>query len=143
MNRQATNASSVPSSESSPGTCRGRLHIPQGSAVSLHRRGGTLAIEEGEVWLTREGDPVDHRLVPGQRITLRADERAVIGAWQSGEQVVFCWQPNQGLLALLALAFVPLRSTAMALATVTEHAAAALAGVAQRTRATLEPASIE
>ena len=87
--------------------------VARGQALQLGRLGGELTVVEGRVWLTRDGDPGDHRIDAGQRVRLGVAEDAVIESWDSGEPVVVRWNPRRqtffgALLAepLRGLAFV-------------------------------------
>lgn len=45
---------------------RGPVDLPAGQAHRLWLRAGDrLHVHQGRLWLTREGDPVDHLLTPG------------------------------------------------------------------------------
>ena len=97
----------------------GLRHVGAGQALHLGRLGGELTLLEGRAWLTRDGDPADHLLVPGQRVRLAVNDNAVIEPWHGGERVALRWNPRcQGLLgAILAGPLRGLAFTTCALAT--------------------------
>lgn len=56
--------------------------LPAGQAVRLTlRRGETLIVRQGRLWLTREGDPVDHVLWPGSGHVAPVPQEVVIEAF--------------------------------------------------------------
>lgn len=56
--------------------------LPAGQAVRLKlRRGETLLVRQGRLWLTREGDPVDHVLWPGSGHVASVPQDVVIEAF--------------------------------------------------------------
>lgn len=60
--------------------------LPAGQAARLTlRRGETLLVRQGCLWLTREGDPVDHVLRPGSGHVASVPQEVVIEAF--GPQV--------------------------------------------------------
>jgi nicotinic acid mononucleotide adenylyltransferase len=60
------------------------LTLAQGALWSHQSRGQGLKFtcDEGSVWLTREGDPVDHVLAPGETLQLDGRGRVVVQALQ-------------------------------------------------------------
>lgn len=55
--------------------------LPTGQATRLTlRRGETLLVRQGRLWLTREGDPIDHLLQPGCGHVASAPQEVVIEA---------------------------------------------------------------
>ena len=81
-----------------PASAAALRRIEPGHAQHLGRLGGELTVVEGRVWLTRDGDPGDHVVEPGQRVRLAVDDNAVISAWRSDERVLLHWNPRrQGL----------------------------------------------
>lgn len=85
--------------------------LASGEALHLGRLGGELAVVEGRVWLTRDGDLGDHVVEPGQRVRLGVDENAVIEPARTGETVAVRWYPRRQSF-VGALAEEPLRSLA-------------------------------
>lgn len=56
--------------------------LAAGQAVRLSlRRGETLLVRQGRLWLTREGDPVDHVLWPGSGHVASVPQEVVIEAF--------------------------------------------------------------
>lgn len=56
--------------------------LPAGQAARLTlRRGETLLVRQGRLWLTREGDPVDHVLWPGAGHVASVPQEVVIEAF--------------------------------------------------------------
>lgn len=56
--------------------------LPAGQAQRLMlRRGETLLVRQGRLWLTREGDPVDHVLWPGSGHVASVPQEVVIEAF--------------------------------------------------------------
>ena len=83
--------------------------LASGEALHLGRLGGELAVVEGRVWLTRDGDLGDHVVEPGQRVRLGVDENAVIESARTGDAVAVRWYPRrQSFVGALAdvLAFM-------------------------------------
>ncbi len=75
--------------------------LADNEAVSLGRPGSGLEVAcvQGMVWLTQEGDPVDHVLGPGEEIRLTG----------RGRVAMMAFAPSQGLLTAtrIALRAVP------------------------------------
>ena len=111
MNAQLTHN---PLRSASAAAAAGALRqIEPGQALRLGRLGGELTVLEGRVWLTRDGDPGDHVVEPGQRVRLAGNDNAVLSPWRSGERVVLRWNPRrQGWLG--AVFAGPLRGLAFA-----------------------------
>lgn len=63
-----------------------------GEAVRLAGT-GELRVEQGRVWLTREGDLDDHVLAAGDCMRLRAGDIAVVEPWLRGEPTRVAWRP--------------------------------------------------
>lgn len=56
--------------------------LPAGQATRLTlRRGEALLVREGRLWLTREGDPIDHVLWPGSGHVASVPQDVVIEAF--------------------------------------------------------------
>lgn len=85
--------------------------VASGAALQLGRLGGELTVVEGRVWLTRDGDLLDHVIEPGQRVRLGVNENAVIESARTGDTVTVRWYPRRQRL-LGALAEAPLRALA-------------------------------
>ena len=85
--------------------------LASGEALHLGRLGGELAVIEGRVWLTRDGDLGDHVVEPGQRVRLGVDENAVIESARTGDAVAVRWYPRRQSF-VGALAEEPLRGLA-------------------------------
>lgn len=56
------------------------------------RQDGWLAVQEGRVWITRDGGGLDHVLQPGERFWLREGDALVIEPWRRGELACLGWQ---------------------------------------------------
>jgi hypothetical protein len=88
------------------------------------------------LWVTRDGDPDDHVLAPGQRLAVARGDRLWLGPWQAGERALWLWQPRGDggaarygwrrrlLAAPLAAAARALRGAADGLAALARRAAA-------------------
>ena len=58
---------------------RAPLELARGEVLALHgRRGQTLEVLSGRLWLTQTGDTGDHFVAGGEHHTLRASGRLVI-----------------------------------------------------------------
>lgn len=59
-------------------------------------RDGVLGVADATVWITRDGDPDDHVLTPGQTLAVRAGQRLTAEPWRSGEsaRLVFVAAPG-------------------------------------------------
>lgn len=57
-------------------------------------RPGGLAVEGTRVWLTRDGDPHDPVLAPGQGLALQAGERITVEPWSAGTGARLVWSPT-------------------------------------------------
>ncbi len=90
---------------------RSLQRLAGGQALHLGRLGGELAVVEGHVWLTRDGDLGDHVIEPGQRVRLGVDENAVIESARTGEAVAVRWYPRRQSF-VGALVEEPLRGVA-------------------------------
>jgi len=56
--------------------------LPAAQAARLHlRRGETLLVRHGRLWLTREGDLVDHVLTPGAGHVAAVPQEVVVEAF--------------------------------------------------------------
>ncbi|ACB32388.1 hypothetical protein Lcho_0113 [Leptothrix cholodnii SP-6] len=68
------------------------------SALQTHQwrvaRAGVLQVQDGPLWLTRDGDPDDHVLQPGDHLHLRAGERVTVGAWRPAQATAWQWRPD-------------------------------------------------
>lgn len=85
--------------------------IASGAALRLGRLGGELAVVEGRVWLTRDGDLGDHVIEPGRRVRLGVNENAVIEPARTGDTVTVRWYPRRQRF-FGALVEAPLRGLA-------------------------------
>lgn len=54
--------------------------LPKGQLRLLPEYDGSLRCVSGELWLTRDGDTEDYILGPGQTLTLRRGDKAVVHA---------------------------------------------------------------
>jgi len=50
-------------------------------------RDGVLGVADATVWITRDGDPDDHVLAPGQTLAVRAGQRLTAEPWRPAEPV--------------------------------------------------------
>jgi hypothetical protein len=87
--------------------------VDSGQALQFGHLGGDLTVVDGRVWLTRDGDPGDHVIEPGQRVRLGLAERAVIEPAVTGTTVTVHWIPRRQAF-LGALLAEPLRRLALA-----------------------------
>jgi Protein of unknown function (DUF2917) len=118
---------------------------PQVSQSSMHRLQHLHARETAWIsavhqplWITRDGDPADHVLAPGERLAVARGDRLAVGAWHPDGGVTWAWQPlgrparrgawRRGMAAALGLAAGALCAAAQAL----RHSADTLAGLARR-----------
>jgi hypothetical protein len=62
------------------------------SHVLMHES-QVLRVRSGPLWLTREGDPVDHVLQAGQRLRVRRGERLWLGALHAHQPAQWEWEP--------------------------------------------------
>ena len=95
-----------------------------------------LVATGARLWVTRHGDPDDHVLGPGDRISVVRGDRLVVGPWVPGDAATWSWQPyratqpggygwrRRALAPVLALAARVLRGTADRLADLARSAAA-------------------
>jgi hypothetical protein len=89
-------------------------HLAAGQPAFGVRGPGELAVLEGRVWLTREGDMVDHVLARGERIQIDWADRVVVESWERDRAATLQWRPVErrrpsqlragGLRGLAALA---------------------------------------
>lgn len=85
-----------------------------------------LAAVDQPLWVTRQGDPADHVLAPGERLAVARGDRLAVGAWHADGGVTWAWQPQarprrpgpirRGVATVLGMAAGTLRHTADALA---------------------------
>ena len=97
-----------------------------------------LAAVDGPLWVTRDGDPADHVLAPGERLAVARGDRLAVGAWHPDGGVAWAWQPRgraarqgawrRGVATLLGAAARALRAASGAL----RHTADTLSGLAHR-----------
>ncbi|MEY4754784.1 MAG: hypothetical protein RJA44_2459 [Pseudomonadota bacterium] len=89
---------------------------------------GTLAVRRARVWITRDGDPADHVLAPGDTLALQAGDRLTLEPWHADAPVLLQWRAvPQPLAAPLRLALALLARGADRLGTLL----LALAGAAR------------
>ena len=100
--------------------------IDAGGALRLGRPGGELSVVQGRAWLTRDDDPGDHLVEPGQRVRIGVAENAVIESRDRGQALLVRWQPRRQTF-LGALLAEPLRG----LAFVADRAAGGFAALAR------------
>ena len=58
------------------------FQLGRGELLAWHQGDVTLRVVAGTVWITQQGDPDDHFLMPGQAFALRRGAAALIGAEQ-------------------------------------------------------------
>lgn len=68
---------------------------------------GTLAVRRARVWITRDGDPADHVLAPGDTLALQAGDWLTLEPWQAGRPVLLQWRAAPRPLARLLHAVRP------------------------------------
>jgi hypothetical protein len=54
-----------------------------------------LSPASGTLWVTREGDPDDHVLQPGQRLAVARGDRLTLGPWQRDQPALWDWTPRE------------------------------------------------
>ena len=69
--------------------------IDAGHALHLGRLGGDLNVVQGRVWLTRNADPGDHLVEPGQCVRLGVAENAVIESLDGDRPAIVRWNPRR------------------------------------------------
>ena len=74
--------------------CAGRLSAAQPRRWRV-ARAGVLQVQDGPLWLTRDGDPDDHVLQPGDHLHLRAGERITVSAWRAAQAAAWQWRPDR------------------------------------------------
>jgi len=57
-------------------------------------RAARLRVLSGCLWLTREGDPADHVLAPGQTVSVTRGDRLWLGPWQPDQVTLWDWGPR-------------------------------------------------
>lgn len=74
---------------------------PLVSHVSMHkmqhfRAAGPAWLQavDQPLWVTRDGDPADHVLAPGERMAVARGDRLAVGAWHADGGVAWAWQPR-------------------------------------------------
>ena len=90
------------------------VHLAAGQPAVIVRGPGELSVLQGRVWLTRDGDMVDHVLARGECIALDFADRAVVESWERDLSATLRWRPIErrapsqvlagGLRGLAALA---------------------------------------
>lgn len=85
--------------------------LAPGQALRLGRLGGELTVLDARVWLTRDGDPGDHFVEPGERVRLAIGENAVIEPARTGVGATVRWSARRQSF-VGALAAEPLRGLA-------------------------------
>jgi Protein of unknown function (DUF2917) len=80
----------------------------------------------GSVWITRDNDPADHVLAPGERMVLRRGDALIAEPLRAGEQAWLDWQASaaqdaqprlvRGALGLFAAGLLALARSAEAMA---------------------------
>ena len=72
-----------------------RLFLRQALRLDSHRA-GWLQVQQGRVWLTRDGGGPDHVLSAGERHWLGRGQRWVVETWRAGQPAVLCWDAGAG-----------------------------------------------
>ena len=99
------------------------VRLVRGEVARLAVGGGQLTVTDGEIWLTRRGDAVDHVLRAGQSFRLGADQDAVIETWLGSPAAAVRWVPRHRTLAARLVAS-GLRRAAATFALLARQAAA-------------------
>lgn len=76
-----------------PALAPGSQRLARRQAVNLSGASGLLTVLQGQLWLTRDGDPADYVLAPGDRMTITAREGVVIQSFAAGQGVWVHWSP--------------------------------------------------
>lgn len=84
----------------------GSQRLARRQVVNLAGATGQLTVLQGHLWLTRDRDPADYVLAPGDRRVVGAREGVVIQALASGQGVWVHWSP-QGRERSAALSLLP------------------------------------
>jgi hypothetical protein len=70
------------------------------SPLSMHQTQHLLIAEPawltalgGRLWVTRDGDPNDYVLEPGQRVAVGRGDQVTVGAWEAGSATFWTWTP--------------------------------------------------
>lgn len=58
------------------------------------RRTGWLTVSQGQVWLTRDGDDVDHVLGAGEPLRLHRGESVIVEPWHARQGAGLRWQQD-------------------------------------------------
>ncbi|MDQ5896032.1 MAG: hypothetical protein RLZZ592_2319 [Pseudomonadota bacterium] len=103
------------------------MHIEQVTGVLRARASsdGWLTIADAPVWITRDQDPHDHVLQPGELLPLHEGDRLVIEPWQAG---------RPARLSFVSTRTEPVLDPLQALAVLAELLAAGLDQVARTAR---------
>lgn len=71
-----------------PVTPAGPVVLPAGQVHRLRLRAGdALLVRQGQVWMTRQGDPMDHVLTPSQGHVAARPEDVVIESFVRGSSL--------------------------------------------------------
>ena len=95
-------------------------------------RDGWLAAADAPVWITRDGDPHDHVLMPGELLPLHEGDRLVVEPWQAGRPARLTFVASRAESPLDPLQALALLAETFAL--LLEQAARAARKMADRAR---------
>lgn len=80
--------------------------------LSMHETQHLLATEPAwlmaigaRLWVTRQGDPDDHVLAPGERLAVACGDRLVVGPWSPGDGAGWVWQARGGAAGRALVAY--------------------------------------
>lgn len=71
----------------------GSLALPQARRW-VARADGSVTVQAGRAWLTRDGDLADHVLGTGDRLVLREGDVLTAEAWRADEPTWLVWRPE-------------------------------------------------
>lgn len=77
--------------------------LAAGRAQRLAAGAGELAVLQGRVWVTGQGDGEDQVLSRGERLRLADAANVVVEPWDRGEGAVLRWAPKRAGLQAFAL----------------------------------------
>lgn len=80
--------------------------VPAGTAVRYAIAATGTLVADAPVWITRDGEGIDHILHPGESLVLEPGDRLVVEPWQSGQAAQLHIVPPPALAAAPDLATI-------------------------------------